>query len=163
MTGDANSMYNNIDTPHAIEVICWWLDDLHARGLLPEKFPLDAIKIAMREIMTNNLFEYGDMYFLQLIDTAMGTSAAVMWASLYFAYHEVHTLIPRHGQKMLYFKRFIDDIFAIWIGNTTLDWDTFCADVNNFGILTWDIEDNPPAESVNFLDLTLTIEGHKTL
>ena len=62
---------------------------------------------------------------------------------------------------MLYFKRFIDDMFAIWIGNTTTDWDEFCADVNNFGILTWDIENNPPATSVDFLDLTLTLEGNR--
>ena len=116
--------------------------------------------------MSNNLFEWGDMYFLQLIGTAMGTSAAVMWATLYFAYHEEHTLIPEHGHKMLYFRRFIDDIFAIWISNLTTDWSSFCKDVNNFGtdeggILTWDIEDNLPTTSVDFLDLMLTIEGNR--
>ena len=115
----------------------------------------------MITIMTNNIFEWGDLYFLQLLGTAMGTSAAVMWATLYFAYHEEHTLIPKHGHNLLYFRRFIDDIFAVWTGNTTTDWDAFCADVNDFGVLTWDIENNPPATSVDFLDLTLTIEGSR--
>ena len=101
------------------------------------------------------------MYFLQLVGTAMGTSAAVMWATLYYGYHEVHTLIPRHGNKMLYFRRFIDDIFAIWIGNLTTDWESFCADVNDFGILKWDVTENPPRKSVDFLDLTLTIDGNR--
>ena len=101
------------------------------------------------------------MYFLQLIGTAMGTSAAVMWATIYYAYHEVHTLIPKHGHNLFYFKRFIDDIFGVWIGNTTTEWDAFCTDVNDFGILTWDIEDQTPSTTVDFLDLTLTIEGRR--
>jgi len=33
--------------------------------------------------------------------------------------------------------------------------------VNDFRVLTWDIENNPPATSVDFLDLTLTIEGSR--
>jgi hypothetical protein len=86
-TCDANSMYNNIDTEHAIEVITWWLNDLNSNDRLPPNFPLEAILEAMKWIMRNNIFQFGDLYFLQLIGTAMGTSAAVMWATLYFAYH----------------------------------------------------------------------------
>ena len=84
---DANSTYNNIDTRHAIRVTSAWLQDLHWKGELPDGFPLDTVISAMTTIMSNNLFEWGDMYFLQLIGTAMGTSAAVMWAMLYFAYN----------------------------------------------------------------------------
>ena len=79
--------------------------------------------------------EVSSLYFLQLIGTAMGTSSAVMWAMLYYAYHEVYKLIPLHGTSLLYFKRFINDIFGIWARNSTIDWDNFCDDVNNFGIL----------------------------
>ena len=145
---DANSMYNNIETLHAAKVISWWLDDLEKKKKLPPKFPLEAVKDAMIMIMRNNIFEWGDMYFLQLLRTAMGTSAAVMWATIYFAYHEVHTLIPVHGVHLFYFKRFIDNIFGVWTGNVTTDWQAFCDDVNNFGVLTWDIEANPPSRSV---------------
>ena len=157
-TADAVSMYNNIDTEHAIAVISWWLDDLHARGELPFAFPLEAVKSAMVTIMRNNVFEWGDLYFLQLLGTAMGTSSAVMWATLYFAYHEVHCLIPNHGDRLFYFKRFIDDIFGVWTGTTTQGI-TFCTDVNNFGILRWEIE--TPTTAVTFLDLSLSITGNK--
>ena len=75
-------MYNNINTDHAIEVITWWLKDLYQRDLLPENFPLDAVLSAMVIIMRNNLFEFGDLYSLQLLGIAMGTSAAVMWATI---------------------------------------------------------------------------------
>jgi len=74
-------MYTNIDTNHAIDVIGKWLDRLEGR--LPPNFPLAAEKEAMILVMRNNLFEYGDMYFLQLLGTDMGTSAACMWATIY--------------------------------------------------------------------------------
>mgnify|MGYP000900335188 CR=1 FL=1 len=151
-------MYNNIDTEHAIRVIEWWLNNLDERDLLPEGFPLEAVIDAMKIIMRNNIFEWGSMYFLQLLGTAMGTSSAVMWATLYYAYHEVHKLIPTHGHNLLFFRRFIDDIFGIWIGNTTTDWTAFCNDVDNFGVLTWDIKEQQLSSTVNFLDLTLTIK-----
>ena len=77
---DANSMYTNIDTDHAIDVIGKWLDSLEGR--LPPHFPLETVKEAMKLVMRNNVFEYGDLYFLQLLGTAMGTSAACMWATI---------------------------------------------------------------------------------
>ena len=115
----------------------------------------------MITMMCNNVFEWGDMYFLQLLGMAMGTSAAVMWATIYFANHEVHQLIPVHGVHLFYFKCFIDDIFDIWIGNITTDWQLFCNNVNTCGFLTGDVEDNPPSGSVNFLDITLMTKGQR--
>ena len=100
---DANSMYNNIDTDHAILVITWWLKDLAEKGELPPNFPLDAVLSAMVTIMRNKIFEFGGCYFLQLLGTAMGTLTEVMWATLYYAYHEVHTIISNHGNNLLYY------------------------------------------------------------
>ena len=61
VTCDANSMYNNIKMQHAIEVISKWLDDLKPKGLLPDGFPLEAVKSAMITIMMNNTFEWGNL------------------------------------------------------------------------------------------------------
>ena len=91
----------------------------------------------MTIIMQNNIFEFGDCYFIQLLGTMMGTSAAVMWVILYYAYHEVHTIIPKNGHNLLHFKRFIDDIFGIWTGNLTSDWDSFSKDIDNFVVHTY--------------------------
>ena len=131
-------MYTNIDTDHAIEVITIWLRSLN----LPEKYPLKAVIKAMEIVMRNNIFEWGNMYFLQLLGTAMGTSAACMWATIYFALHESNTLIPNYTLSLALFRRFIDDIFGIWIGNSK-DWETFKNECNNFGILTWDSKNSP--------------------
>ena len=156
-TADANSMYTNIDTDHAIEVINAWLDSLD----LPQGYPLEAVKEAMEMVMRNNIFEWGNMLFLQLLGTAMGTSAACMWATIYFAVHESGLLIPKYNNQLLLFRRFIDDIFGIWIGNDNASWEEFKSDTNNFGILTWEFEEL--SQSVNFLDLTITIESNKII
>ena len=108
--------------------------------------------------MENNIFSFGDLYFLQLLGTAMGTSAACMWATIYYAIHEMDTLLPTHGPRLLLLCRFIDDMIGIWTG-TSAQWEVFKKDVNDFGLLTWDIED--PTTTVDFLDLTIRIENNK--
>ena len=149
-TADAVSMYTNIDTDHAINVIGTWMDSLD----LPTGFPLRAVNDAMRLVMRNNIFEWGNTYFRQLLGTAMGTSAACMWATIYYGVHESTTLIPKYGDNLPIFLRFIDDIFGVWTGNAA-DWESFKRDVNDFGILTWEID--PLSTSVDFLDLTISI------
>lgn len=154
-TADANAMYTNICTDHAIEVIFEWLDSL----TLPADFPLEAVKEAIELVMRNNIFEWGDMYFLQLLGTAMGTSAACMWATIYFAVHETRKLLPDYKPSLLFMKRFIDDIFLIWIGDDA-EYKCFQVDTNNFGILTWDFGGGL-SDSVDFLDLTISIDNGK--
>ena len=90
-------MYTNIDTSYALETIFKWLDSMP----LLEEFPLAAVKAAMELAMCNNIFEWEDSYFLQLLVTAMGTAAACMWATIYFAVDEMLSLIPKLNKKML--------------------------------------------------------------
>ena len=57
--------------------------------------------------------------------------------------------------------RFVDDIFGVAIvgeedGFSTDEWNKFQTDIDDFGILRWEV--NEPSFSVNFLDLTITIE-----
>jgi len=101
-TADAYSMYTNICTDHAIKMISMWLDTL--KSDLLEGFPLKAVKEAMEIVMRNNLFEWGDMHFLQLLGTVMGASAACMWVTIYFACHGSMTLIPKYSRYLLIFK-----------------------------------------------------------
>ena len=69
-------MYTNIDTSHALEVIEKWLrNNVHQ---LPANFSLKVVMEAMRLVMTNNVLEFGDLFFLQLLGAAMGTSSAYM-------------------------------------------------------------------------------------
>ena len=112
-TTDVHSIYNNIDTDHAITGITWWIEDVDKRGLLPLGLPVEAVLLAVKIIMKNNLFDFEDLFLLQLLTTAMGFSAAVLWAILYFAYHDMNTILPKFGHLILYFKHYINDIFGV--------------------------------------------------
>jgi len=52
-TANANSMYTNINTTHALEAISTWLKRLGDQ--LPDGFPLGAVIDAMQIVMRNNL------------------------------------------------------------------------------------------------------------
>ena len=108
-TADAYSMYIHIDTKHALKVIGIWLDSLN----LSNKFPLEAVMEAMKLITSNNIFESGDSYFLQLLRRTMGTSATCMWATIYFTVHNMGEIIPCHRKHLLLMLRFVDDIVII--------------------------------------------------
>ncbi|KAL7553431.1 hypothetical protein ACHAWF_017429 [Thalassiosira exigua] len=116
------------------------------------------IKKAAALVMRWNIFEFGDCYFKQLIGTAMGTAAAVLWAIIYYYWHEKHVLIAKWSKKMPLLKIFVDDIFAIikvddQDGMTADEWKMFKNDINSLGIIEWNI--NELYRQVVFLDLTL--------
>ena len=57
-TTDADSMYTNINTEHAITVISKWMDELISHPEFPPNYPLEAVKSAMRTIMRTNHFDF---------------------------------------------------------------------------------------------------------
>ena len=157
VTFDAQAMYSNISIPHAIEIMKHWLElHLGHRQRPRSKAILEGLELVMR----HNIMKFGDSYFLQKIGTAMGTSVAVVFANLYFGWHEKQNLLPKYRdtlKRIFHHSRFIDDVFFIWIGPMDATWDQLVKDYDNFGILRWDVSQQ--TSSVNFLDLTLTIEN----
>ena len=62
---------------------------------------MEEVEQAMEYITRNDVFEFGALYFLQLIGSAMGTSAAVMFTTIYFSYHEEVHLIKEWQELAL--------------------------------------------------------------
>ena len=104
--------------------------------------------------MSNNVFRFGDTYFLQQDGTAMGTSLAVMYATIYCALRERTLLLPKYAANIVYMKRFIDDIFCLWQDTQQHTWQDFKADLPQ-GNLEWTVD--KPSLSQVFLDLSISI------
>ena len=110
-TADATSMYTNINTGKALLEIA---QHIHQRSQRFSNIPANALVDALAIIMKNNVFQFGDTFWLQLTGTAMGTPPAPTYANLFFAIHE-NRILPKFKKNILLHKRYIDEIFGIWI------------------------------------------------
>ena len=161
-TCDAVSMYTNIDTQHALNEIKTFL----MTSPIPQQEGVDAraLLAALHIIMEHNVFQFGDMHWIQLSGTAMGTPPAPMYATLYFAIYEAR-ILPKYPELKFY-RRYIDDGFGIWEpdpllppAQTLLRWGELQADFNQYGThtgrLRWDF--SLQQTTIDFLDLTIMI------
>jgi hypothetical protein len=154
-TCDAVSMYTSIDTDHALEVIA----DFLRNHQLAEGLPAEAIIAGLELIMRWNIFQFGDTFWKQLSGTAMGTPPACVYATLYFAIHEL--AMPSALQACLaIYKRYIDDGIGIWIG-TKKQWLDFKQWINSFGTLRWTFTE--PSSTIDYLDMTIRIDDSMSI
>ena len=151
-------MYNYIDPAYAIPIIEKLINDFELKNLLPNDFPKVFILKALCLIMTHNIFQFGPTFWLQKIGTAMGTPVACTWATLYYGYHEINTLLPLFNRDLITLKRLIDDKFGCWVG-TREKFNLFKRITNNFGLLKWEF--SPLTTKLDFLDLHLKINNGK--
>ena len=97
----------------------------------------------------------------------MGTPPAVVYATLFYAIKE-ETFLDSYD-SLIFYKRYIDDVFAIWIPNTdkdadTTSWSSLQSCMNDYHGLKWTF--SPRSRTVDFLDMTVSIRGaslHTTL
>lgn len=83
---------------------------------------ISLIMDLMKFVLDNNYFTFGNLIFKQKDGTAMGTPAAVVFACLFLDTHETR-VIRTTGVKPILYKRYIDDIFAVF--KTEADAKTF--------------------------------------
>jgi hypothetical protein len=150
-TCDAVSMYTSIDTNHALEVIADFLRTNPMALGLPAEAIIDGLELIMRW----NIFRFGDTFWKQLTGTAMGTPPACVYATLYFAIHEISMPAALQACLVVY-KRYIDDGIGIWIGSNA-DWLSFQKWINSFGTLRWTFTE--PSRSIDYLDLTIRLDS----
>eukprot|EP00804_Cyclotella_cryptica_P022810 CCRYP_005021-RD/>CCRYP_005021-RD protein AED:0.32 eAED:0.32 QI:0/-1/0/1/-1/0/1/0/340 len=152
-------MYTNIKTQPAIAHISKYLRDEAGRTFThydPESL-IEAIHI----VFENNIIAFGDTYWQQISGTGMGISPAPPWATIFYGLYE-NSLLDRWRHRIGFYRRFIDDVFGIWITHPCQDtneklWNDFQEDMQKWHGLEWTCE--PLATSVNFMDLTISIAG----
>jgi hypothetical protein len=159
-TADATSMYTNIDTSHGLQVVFLWLSK-HSHELPPGFPPIQAICRGIEIVMRNNVFQLNNTNWLQLQGTAMGTSVACVYATIYFSFHEETCLLTHKHLKPFFYRRFIDDALVIQLNATPAKHTSFMNAMASFSdgknkSLQW--TSTPLSDTVDFLDLTLTID-----
>jgi hypothetical protein len=162
-TADATAMYTNIDTDTALEAFSFLFE--HYNEEIPSDFPKALFLSVLEIVMKRNLFQFDDTYWLQKDGTAMGTPTACLHATISYGVHERNRILPTYKDFLLLYKRFIDDVFGIWIphdnGLDDLAWSEFKNTMNEWGKLRWIVSDR--TTSVDFLDLNLTINNGRIL
>ena len=99
-TADAISMYTNLPTNTAIMLIA-----KHIRKSVPKEQlkQNEALIVAIKLGMLNNIFSFGDMTFKQLNGTAMGTPPAPPYTTIYYGLHETNFL-PKYKKHVIFYK-----------------------------------------------------------
>ena len=153
-TADAVSMYPNINTHHALQVISHFLRT-HPLCLANNVEHI-ALLEALTIVMSHNVFQFGDTFWVQLTGTAMGSPPAPTYATLYFAIKEFE-LLDQFSVSLFFYRRYIDDVVAIWVQSNKPNAPSFESLENamSFGQLKWVV--SPLATSVVFLDVTFSI------
>jgi hypothetical protein len=149
-------MYTNIDATTGISSIASFLQSNERN--LPTNFPSNLFLQILEIVMKNNIFSFANTYWLQLCGTAMGTPVACAYATLTFGHYENTVLLPAFSANLLFYLRYIDDIFGIWLpppdDGTT--WKNFKETLNNWGKLSWTVEEL--STQTNFLDLYVSVK-----
>jgi len=157
-SADAKSMYTNIDTDTGLTSIRNFIDD--NRDNISPDFPTNLFLTILEIVMRNNVFKFSDTYWLQLTGTAMGTPVACSYATITYGQHENANILTEFQPQLLYYRRYIDDIFGIWVPppvNNNDTWNRFKAALNNWGTLEWIID--TPSLQTTFLDLNISLQN----
>ena len=135
----------------------------HIHTSVPEEQPKqnEALIAALKLVMLNNIFSFGDMTFKQMNGTAMGTLPALPYAMIYYGLHE-SKFLPQHRKHVVFYKQFIDNGLGFWLPhpNPKINahlWEEFTTSMNNYPRLTWEF--NAPTDKVDFMDLTISIKN----
>eukprot|EP00956_Cyclotella_meneghiniana_P030319 scaffold75832_cov39-Cyclotella_meneghiniana.AAC.5 len=156
-TSDAKSMYTNIKTNPALASLSKYIQE-KVRGKSDE-LEKSALIEGLNLVLRNNIFRFGDTYWRQISETAMGTPPAPPYATIFYALYEKE-LVPRWKKHVFFYKRFIDDVIAFWTAHedpvqNDILWKEFEADMNKWHGLKWVC--TKPSHSVNFMDLTISV------
>lgn len=158
-TSDATSMYSNIDPAEALPILESYLYHFQHELTPTVKNQLKLLIALTKLVMENNIFQFGSTWWRQKVGTAMGTSCACIYATVFFAFFERTVLSTKYRSNFIFYRRKIDNIFAIWKSDPQNPnaWTDFKSDLNSVCNLEWNTEDL--CQSVNFLDLTIWIDN----
>lgn len=110
ITGDVSALYTNMKHERTIECVRE-IFKKYPDQARPDKHILDLLNITLR----NNDFQFNGKFYLQTCGTPMGKVYAPALANLYMLEFDEKAMTG-FKIKPLFFFRFLDDIFSIFLG-----------------------------------------------
>ncbi|CAJ0943928.1 unnamed protein product [Ranitomeya imitator] len=159
VTMDVNSLYTSIGHQDGIKAVMSFLEEHTQFSSQQKSFCRDLLTL----ILTKKIFIFEDQFFLQERGTAMGSNMAPPYANIFMDQFEI-TFVYSHPSFISfasYWRRYIDDIFLIWTGDSeTLE--AFHDDLNSsLEGLTFSISSS--TSSMNFLDTLFSVSSDRVL
>ncbi|CAJ0964481.1 unnamed protein product [Ranitomeya imitator] len=156
---DVNSLYTSIRHQDGIESVRSFLVQHTDFSPQQHKFCKDLLTL----VLTRNFFIFEDQFFIQRKGTAMGSNVAPPYANIFMDHFESSHVYahPGFASHVIYWRRYIDDVFLIWTGDvgSLLD---FHNDLNSsVSGLTFSLSHDPV--SMNFLDTKVIISANRTI
>ena len=157
ITIDVVGLYTNIPHEDLETAVRHFLSDRNDDSDIP---PVDEIIKVMNHILKNNTFEFENQVYKQIFGTAMGTPMAPTISSLFMGWLEERLLnnspVPIN---LVFWRRFLDDIFLLWTG-TDEEWELFFNYINNFHAII-KFTSQVSSSEIPFLDLlTKLLNGY---
>merc|ERR1711867_331328 len=78
------------------------------------QFQIDDIIALIRMVLTNNCFQYQNLFFKQVRGTAMGSPFAPAYANIFMAHLWKTSISPAIPFRPFWLKRYIDDFVTIF-------------------------------------------------
>ena len=115
VTADVTSLYTNIPHEEGIAAVIHFMEEY--KHLLPTNCPPPHIvRIILDFILKHSTFKFMDTHIHQILGTSMGTRMAPPYANLLMRKEE-RAIILTFLHLIYFWKRFIDDIFFIFLGS----------------------------------------------
>ena len=130
VTLDISGLYTNIT--HSEGINCT-REALNSQN--HSQFSTEFIIRLLELVLEYNIFEFDGEYYQQLIGTAMGSRLAPSYANIFLA-NKIDLFIWKlsaklKDEKVTFTKRFLDDLFLIFVG-TTRKHHIFCDELTKF-------------------------------
>ena len=154
---DLKSMYTNIPIDEGLDAF---------REALEKRNDKTDFVLKLIELVKNILI-FNEELWLQLLGTCMGTRVAPAYANLFMGVLEEKMIrnCPPHLRPFLHtWKRYIDDIFLIWLGSWT-EFEEFFTFLNSYHPTIKFDEPcyNHPENSGDFLDMKICNKDGKVI
>lgn len=109
-TADVSALYTNMNLDYTMNLIANKFNEFKILSR-PDSYLLELLEITL----FRNDFRFLDQTYLQTTGIPMGIKYAPSIANLYMgAYDEL--FVREGGSDVVFYKRFLDDIFGVWVG-----------------------------------------------